>query len=114
MCGSRGLFRRWFSMVERCPRCGFRFEREAGHWVGSLGLNTVISFGALLVTIVTGVALTAPDVAVGPVTAVGVAVAVVLPVLIFPLTRTLWAAVDIMMRPLDDDDRAHLNDGRAH
>lgn len=98
-------------MVERCPRCGFRFEREAGHWVGSLGLNTVISFGALLVTIVTGVVLTAPDVAVAPVTAAGVAVAVLLPVLIFPLTRTLWAAVDLMMRPLDADDRAHMDGG---
>ena len=29
-CGSRQLFRRWFSMVPDCPRCGLHFEREAG------------------------------------------------------------------------------------
>lgn len=91
-------------MVERCPRCGFRFEREHGHWVGSLGFNTVISFGALLLTIVIGVVMTAPDIAVVPLTVAAVAVAVITPLVMFPFSRTLWSAVDLMMRPLEDRD----------
>ncbi len=91
-------------MVERCPRCGFRFEREDGHWVGSLGFNTVISFGALLLTIVIGVVMTAPDIAVVPLTVAAVAVAVFTPLAMFPFSRTLWSAVDLMMRPLEDRD----------
>jgi hypothetical protein len=26
-------------MVPVCPRCGLRFERTEGHWLGYLGLN---------------------------------------------------------------------------
>ena len=33
-CGSGGLFRRWFRMAERCPRCGYRFVREDGFHFG--------------------------------------------------------------------------------
>jgi uncharacterized protein (DUF983 family) len=42
VCGSGHLFRRWFSMVERCPRCALRFERIEGHWTGDLGINTIV------------------------------------------------------------------------
>lgn len=88
-------------MVERCPTCGFRFEREQGHWVGALGINTVVSFGALLATIVVGIVATAPDVAVVPVTVAACAVAILTPLVLFPFTRTLWSAVDLLMRPLE-------------
>ena len=86
-------------MTERCPGCGFRFEREHGHWVGALGMNTIISFGALLVTIVVGVVVTAPDIAVVPLLTAASLVAVFVPLLVFPFTRTLWSAIDLMMRP---------------
>ncbi len=99
VCGGGGLFRRWFSMAPRCPRCGFRFEREQGHWVGSLGVNTIVSFGALLATIVGGVIATAPDIPVVPLTVASCAVAVAVPLLAFPFTRTIWSAIDLLMNP---------------
>lgn len=46
VCGSGGLFRRGVVMVERCPRCRLRFERVEGHWIGAIGMNTIISFVA--------------------------------------------------------------------
>ena len=39
-------------MVEDCPTCGLHFERVEGHWIGAIGINTIVSFGALLITIV--------------------------------------------------------------
>lgn len=99
VCGGGGLFHRWFSMAPRCPRCDFRFEREQGHWVGSLGVNTIVSFGALLATIVGGVIATAPDIPVVPLTAASCAVAVTVPLLAFPFTRTIWSAIDLLMSP---------------
>ncbi len=104
VCGGGHLFRRWFSMVPDCPRCGFHFEREEGHWVGSLGMNTVVSFGALLVVLVVGVVLTAPEVEVVPLTVAAALTAVLVPLLAFPFTRTLWAAVDLLMRPLEEGE----------
>ena len=54
VCGQGHLFRRWFTMIDRCPRCGLRFERIEGHWTGDLGINTIVSFGALLLTLLGG------------------------------------------------------------
>jgi len=91
-------------MLDQCPRCGLRFERTEGHWTGDLGINTIVSFGALLLTLLGGFLLTYPDV---PATALLVAcltVAVLVPVLFFPLSKTIWLAIDLQFRPLGPDE----------
>ena len=100
-CGARGHFRRWVQMAERCHHCGLTFERIEGHWIGAIGLNTIVSFGALLVFLIVAVALTLPDIPVAPLVAGNIAVAAVVPVLFYPVSRTLWTGVDIAMRPLE-------------
>lgn len=104
VCGGGGLFRRWFTMADHCPTCGFRFHRVEGHWIGSLGMNTIVSFGALLVSVVVGFLITYPDPPVLPLMAVAVGVAALTPVAFFPWSRTLWSAIDLLMRPLEPDD----------
>jgi uncharacterized protein (DUF983 family) len=105
LCGGRGLFRGWFTVRERCPRCSFRIERRIeGHWLGSLGMNTTVSFGALLVTLVVGFVVTYPDIPAAPLMGVAVGVAVVVPLVFFPFSKTLWSAIDLAMRPLEPDD----------
>jgi uncharacterized protein (DUF983 family) len=105
LCGASGLFQRWFTLRERCPRCNFALEeRVEGHWLGSLGMNTIVSFGALFVTLVVGVAIAYPDGALGTLLAVAVTVAVVVPLVFFPFSKTLWSAIDLAMRPLEPDD----------
>lgn len=88
-------------MKERCPRCGLRFERIEGHWSGDLGINTIVSFGALFLTLVIGFAVTYPDVPGVLLFACAIAVAVVVPLAFFPFSKTLWLAIDLMMRPLE-------------
>jgi uncharacterized protein (DUF983 family) len=104
VCGGGGLFRRWFTQADRCPTCGFRFHRVEGHWIGSLGMNTIVSFGALLVAVVVGFALTTPDPPAGLLVGVAMVVAAVVPMVFFPWSRTLWSAIDLLMRPLEPDD----------
>jgi len=48
-CGGRTLFKEGtlFEMNRECPRCGLRFERDEGFFLGSMSLNygiTVIGF----------------------------------------------------------------------
>jgi uncharacterized protein (DUF983 family) len=105
VCGSGHLFRRYFSMVERCPRCDFRFEREQGGFIGAVGINTVVSFTILLVLVVTSVLLTYPD-GVGVALLVTVTAAVVLPTVFYPFSKTLWVAIDLAMRPLEAGEAA--------
>ena len=100
VCGQGKLFRRWFTMVEECPRCGLRFERIEGHWVGALGINTIVSFGLLGIVVVVGLVLSAPQFDVVPVLVAAGLVAVLMPLFFFPFSKTVWTAVDLWMRPL--------------
>lgn len=104
VCGQGHLFRRWFSMLPRCPRCGLRFERIEGHWSGDLGINTIVSFGALFLTLLVGFAVTYPDVPGVALFLAAVGVALVVPLVFFPFSKTLWLAIDLVMRPLEPDE----------
>ncbi|MCB0975358.1 MAG: DUF983 domain-containing protein [Actinobacteria bacterium] len=99
-CGSGKLFRRWFVMVDRCPQCDLKFEREPGHWSGALGINTIMSFGVLLITIIVSVIATYPDLPVGRLVAICLVVAICMPVFYYPLSKVQWTAIDTCMNPL--------------
>jgi uncharacterized protein (DUF983 family) len=103
LCGGGGLFHRWFTIRDRCPRCGFRLERVEGHWLGAVGMNTIVSFTAVLVAVVAAFATTYPGSSTPAIVAV-VATAVVVPLAFFPVSKTLWSAIDLAMRPLEPDD----------
>ena len=90
-------------MQERCPRCDFRLERIEGHWLGALGINTIVTFSAVLIAVVVGFLATYPGPLAPAVVAV-VATAVVVPLAFFPVSKTLWSAIDLAMRPLEPDD----------
>lgn len=104
VCGSGHLFRYWFAMRTACPGCGLVFRRAPGQWLGSWFLNIVLVQVVLVVGISGLVAATWPArlswFAIGAV----VAVAVMVPMVTFPFSRTLWMAIDLIMRPLDFDD----------
>jgi uncharacterized protein (DUF983 family) len=93
-CGSGHLFRRYFSIVDDCPRCGLHFEREPGYWTGALAINIALVFAIFIVAFVVILVLTVPDVPVGPTLAVLVPVMVIGPVLFYPFSKTLWMSVD--------------------
>jgi len=104
LCGSGGLFRRWFTIVDRCPRCGFRLERIEGHWLGALGINTMVSITLVLVAVVVAFIATYPDGSVTGAVAAIVATAVVVPLAFYPVSKTMWSAIDLAMRPLEPED----------
>lgn len=104
LCGTRGIFSSWFTLRDRCPTCNFPTTRVDDQWIGALGMNTIVSFGVLLGTIAAGFAVTYPDPPVALLLALAVGVAIVVPVAFFPISKSLWAAIDLAMRPPDPDD----------
>lgn len=88
-------------MLERCPRCGLRFERIEGHWTGDLGINTIVSFGSLLVVLMVGFLAFWPEPPVTAIVIAAVAVAGVMPFAFFPFSKTIWLAIDLLLRPLE-------------
>lgn len=88
-------------MAENCPRCGLHFERIEGHWIGAIGINTIISFAVLGIVVITGVVTTYPDGSTLMLVLIAVGAAVIGPTLFYPMSKTLWTAIDISMRPLE-------------
>lgn len=97
-------------MVERCPGCRFRFERrvEEAAFLGAYVLNLAFTEGALAVVLFAFILVRADGGNGGPlwpVFAIGGVVAIVLPLAFYPFARTLWAAIDLVARPAQDDER---------
>jgi len=93
-------------MAERCPTCGYKFERQVGFALGGMTISIGITIVVFTVVMVTGVALTAPDIPVLRLTVLAALVNAVVPVVIYPASKTVWAAIDLAMRPLEPDEVA--------
>ncbi|HKA04171.1 MAG TPA: DUF983 domain-containing protein [Acidimicrobiales bacterium] len=112
-CGGAGWFTGWFRKQERCRTCGYRYERQPGFLVGALTINTILTFGLIGVVLAVSLVTTYPDVALGPTLVAALAVAVVVPVVGSPFSYTVWAAVDLAMRPLEPAEVADAEQHRA-
>jgi hypothetical protein len=88
-------------MNEHCHHCGLKFERIEGHWIGAIGINTIVSFGILLGSMVVSFIVTFPDIPVVPLMIGHALLGLVAPIVFFPISRTLWTGIDIAMRPLE-------------
>lgn len=99
-CGSGGLFSSWFAIRERCPGCDYRFAREEGFWLGGYVINFAIgeSLLALHLLVFTVVLVNNPEMAVRPWLYVAVVLALVPPLLFYPVSRTIWIAFDLAMQ----------------
>jgi uncharacterized protein (DUF983 family) len=106
-CGGRpSWFTGWFRRVDRCRTCGYRYERQDGFMVGAITINTILTFGAILVVLVVGMIVTYPEIAVVPIVAGCLVVAVLVPIVVFPFTYTIWGAIDLAMHPLQPAEAA--------
>jgi hypothetical protein len=89
-------------MKERCPGCGYLFEREEGFFLGAYVINLAFAQGlVILLAIVPLIVRLAgdPDASVWPFVAGGLVGAVVAPVVLYPWSKTIWTAFDLMLRP---------------
>jgi len=102
LCGSGGLYAGWFRMRPRCPRCSYLFEREEGFFLGSYVVNLGVTEGLLVLGgIVPAIIFLSadPEASVIPILVVALVLAVVAPIVFYPFSRTVWAAIDLIIRP---------------
>lgn len=97
-------FHSWFTMREHCPSCGLRFEREPGYWVGAVIVNTTIIFGTFLVVFGGMVAVTWPDVSWPAVLATTASANVTIPIIFYPMSKTVWLALELSWHPLEPNE----------
>jgi uncharacterized protein (DUF983 family) len=108
-CGSKVRFRRYFRLPERCGTCGYTFDREEGFFTGVYLVNYGIT-AAVLVASIFGFILYSVATDGGGSTLVflgiGFAIAIVLPIWLYPRAATIWASLNLLMHPLEPEEEA--------
>lgn len=85
-------------MVVRCPRCGYLFDREEGFFLGAYLINFIATEGLLGVVLIVLIALEASGGAnIGAIIAAAVAETVLVPLVFYPFSKTVWTAIDMAM-----------------
>jgi hypothetical protein len=102
------LFRGWFQLADRCPSCGWRFERKGdeGFAMGAMAVNFILSEGVFAALLVTAFIVTSPDPPVTLLTLGGIAVNVALAMVFYPFSKTIWAALELLLRPPTVEEQA--------
>lgn len=105
-CGGGKLFESWLTMKPRCPTCGMCFEREEGFFLGAF----VVNFGVMLISLAAfigvAVAITLPDPDPVKLAGGGIVVGIIVPIVFYPMSRTFWSAIDLIMKPLEPQEVA--------
>ena len=107
-CGSRkAWFRNWYRQNERCVGCGLKRTRGTyGQELGALVVGNVFNLAIILVTILVVMLTVGDRMDVFGVTVTLMGIAVLIPTITWPMTHTLWMALDLRIRPVDDAESA--------
>ncbi len=72
--------------------------------LGAMAISFITTGGSLIITMGVGVVVTYPDVALIPVLGSTIAATLLVGVGGYPISYTLWQAIDLYLRPLNEDD----------
>ena len=118
VCGGRKVIIGWFGIVDRCPTCDLHINRIEGHMIGYIGLNTIVCFSLTFVVLFVGALLMVPDIEPVPLLIAALIPAGLGPIVFLPSSRTMWTAIDLLMRPLQpgevDPRYVVVDPGRDH
>ena len=99
-CGSCGVYDGYFALRETCPRCTVQFEREEGYFLGAYGLNLIVAeFLGLGLAIFLIFKTDLRHLQLIWQELIAVALAIAFPVTLFPFSRTVWIAMDLVFHP---------------
>lgn len=91
-------------MDDVCGSCGIEFEREPGYWVGAVTINTVVIFATFVLVFGGLVVLTWPEVPWPVVLIVTLAVNLAMPTIFYPISKTVWSALELSWHPLEPEE----------
>lgn len=108
-CGGRKLLDGWFRLEEHCPTCGYRFKREEGFFTGVFLVNFGMTIALMWLVLMGYVLWRAGTDAKGslvPILLVAVGIGLLTPIVYYPYAATTWAALDLVLRPLEPEEEA--------
>lgn len=100
VCGKGEIFAGIFNTYERCPYCHFIYEREPGYYTGAMAVNLVVT-ELLIVAIAVPVAAS-QAVSIPVMIVLGATLPILLPLLFYRPTKSLWMSLDHFLHPLEE------------
>ncbi len=105
-CGNGSVIARHFRVHPRCESCGFRFARDGdpAYFNGAMFVNYMMSAGLFVVAFFAIIMASRPNVPWDMIAVVAPLVAVGAVVLFYPISKMIWLTVDVMLRPVTEDE----------
>jgi uncharacterized protein (DUF983 family) len=104
-CGRGAVLSGLFSTHERCAVCGFVFKRgNPAYFSGAIFINYLLGAGAALFVFLVSIAATWPRVPWDVLKWAGPIGALVIILLLHPVSKMILLAVDVRMRPITEDE----------
>jgi uncharacterized protein (DUF983 family) len=99
-CGAP-IFASWFALRQSCPGCGLVLEREEGYFTGALAFNIIFAELVWIATFVGILLATWPTPPWEWLRWGSVAGMILVPIVFYPFSKTLWLAFDLYFRPVE-------------
>jgi uncharacterized protein (DUF983 family) len=104
-CGGRPIFVSWSHLVPNCPVCGLGLERgEQGYWLGAYFFNLTAMETVFSIWFVGFLWWTWPNPPWSLFQVTTLALMLVVPIVFFPYSKTLFLAFDLWVRPATEED----------
>jgi uncharacterized protein (DUF983 family) len=113
-CGGGHVLKSWFKLNARCPRCGIRLERGESddYFLGGMFFNIVLAEVVFALVLLVVLLVMWPNIPWAGVQDSLIAAMIAAPILLYPVSRLMWLALDILLRPPDAAEMAwHSTDG---
>lgn len=105
-CGGPKVLKNWFRLLERCERCGIRLERgeSEDYYLGGMFFNIALAeilfaLGLLIVLVARW-----PDVPWAGIEYSLLGAMIAAPIVLYPVSRLMWLALDLLLRPPDSTE----------
>lgn len=108
VCGGKNIFSGWFTLRDSCPTCGYQFEREEGYFVSAIIVNMAVIEGIFLVAFLVTILATAPEVPWAPLLILAGVMNVIVPIVFYPFSKTVWMAIDLYFHPIEAGEHPPL------
>lgn len=107
-CGGRKVLKSWFRLQLHCAKCGIRLDRgEADDsFLGGMFFNIVLAELLFAIVLLVVVIVMWPNVPWAGVEYTLIVAMIGAPILLYPMSRLMWLALDVLLRPPDDAEMA--------
>jgi uncharacterized protein (DUF983 family) len=104
-CGRGRMFEKWLKQLPRCSVCHLKFDRgEHDYFIGAYTINLIVAELAVVAGMLLGMYLTWPDVPWNTIKWMLLPLAIGLPLLTYPFSKSIWLAIDLIYQPARPED----------